>query len=237
MNRTCIGILMGALVLGPTVAHAQTAPPSGRTDVTQPPQNQQKAGATEQAPRATQASKYLLATELYLRNASNNAKAIYQAAQAPEGKMDAELFRDDARNIASSLRMAEQQVMHTQALPASEVPTTVNARFDALKSRLRRARDDEKALEAALTKQDRQTIQKTAGAVYGSVQAALDTYGDIASAMNVQRLDSITVPEKQPVGGGSAETPAGTDDSSSTAPPSSPEQGGRQQRPQRSQLR
>ncbi len=146
-----------------------------------------------------EAKKHLAEVDLYLRNAINNTKLLYQTAQLQPGKLDTTIQKEDLGNVEKSLGSALTHVSHLQTLASARIAQP--AQLDLLKSDLTRARTMATRLRGQLGTADRAEVGNLSSQLYTQLRAADDAFAQIAQSENLVRLDGINVPEREPVGG------------------------------------
>lgn len=188
-------------------AVAQDAPAAPGAPREQPSMDTHgKMGASDKA----EPNKHLSEVDLYLKDAMNNTKALYQTTQLPTGKFDTAIQKESLGNIDKAITGALTHIGHVKSLPQARVSDMKDVA--SLQSDLNQA----KTIVAQLRKNvspsaDKTMISSQTAQLYGVLKAADDDFGKIADQTNLTRIDRINVPEKQPVGGTAAPGGEGTE--------------------------
>jgi hypothetical protein len=169
-------------------------------------QGQTGAEVAPGAKSTTEANKHLGEIDVYLKDAENNTKALYQTAQASPGRLDTTLEKEALNNIDKAISSALTHVQHVKSLPEAKVSDT--QRLDRLQRDLERAKTIASQLRHQIAAGDRAAVSAQASSLFAQLRAADDGFGQIADEQNLVRLDRVTMPERQPVGGGEANPPA-----------------------------
>lgn len=168
-------------------------------------------------------NKHLLEIDAYLTSAMDNTKLLYQSSQLPPGKLDAAIAKEDLGNVERAINSALTHTSHLKSLPEARIKDT--AKLEQLRSDLTRARNLVGQLRTAVNAGDRAQVASLSSQLYAGLRSADETFGQIADQQHLVRLERITVPERQPVGG-AIHPPAGREPGGTMNAPSDSPSGG-----------
>ena len=142
--------------------------------------------------------KYLSAVDLYLENAMNNVKVLYESTQMKPGRADQVIQGEAIGNIDRALGQALNHFQRVKAMPGS---ITNMDKADDFQRNLYQARSVVPQLRSAVKSDSRSQIQTLSSQLFTSLKNANDAFGDIADKQKFTRIKDIDVPERQPVRG------------------------------------
>jgi hypothetical protein len=171
----------------------------------------------EAVQHADEPKKHLTAVELYIRSAVDNSKALYEAAQLPQGPTDRALFKEVTGNINRDIAKAQQHIaafrkfalQGTTSSPEQratepgmrlKMPGAAQARPEDVLVHLKQAHTATSRLSSSLGR-DRAQVRGEAAKVYTHLAAASDALRDLLRAYDVTALDRVSPPERMPVKG------------------------------------
>jgi hypothetical protein len=190
MKRSLLALVLGLTLVAGRTSRADDRP-TGKTG---------KGGATMgQTGMMDEPKKHLSEVDLYLRDAINNAKVLYETTQMQPGKLDATIQREDLSNIEKALSGAQTHLQHVKSMPEAKVQDA--DKVSDQQRRITEAKSMVVRLRTAVRSDNKSQIQTMTSQLYASLKSADDTFGQIAEKQNLTRVDKIDVPEKQPVGG------------------------------------
>jgi hypothetical protein len=231
-----MAVATGGLLAVGVGARAQTHPSgAGTMDEPQPQRPMHMQGQTEQPmadpgamkeSKADEAKKHLGEVDVYLKDAENNVRILYQSSELSPGNLDSVIQKESLSNLDRSITAADKHVQHLKTLPEARVkdPNQL-AMFD-------RSLGDVKthltALRTAVRSNDRAKIRDAAATTFTLLTHADDAFAKIADTEGFTRVERIQPLERQPVRGTEpAPSKHGTQkESPSTTPMGVPEQGG-----------
>jgi hypothetical protein len=194
MKRSCFAVVAGLGLWGfaPAARAQDTPPPAGGTMDT---------GNKGETTQSDEPKKHLAEVDVYLRDALDNVKVIYNTTQLQPGKLDKTIIRESVGNIDKSLTGAITHLGHIKSLPEARVSDM--AKVDALQTALNQAKQTSSLLKTAtrVSTMDTAHVSQLATRLFGQLRAADDDFGAIADQQNLTRVDKLTVPERQPVRG------------------------------------
>jgi hypothetical protein len=218
---------MGGLLAAPILAHAEE-PHTGTMDTERAP-----AAKGEKSAKPDEAKKHLSEIDVYLRDAENATRAMYQSSELTSGSLDTTIQKENLSNIERALTNAEKHIQHLKTLPEARVKDP--SELDALSRNLADARAQLSPLKEAVRSADRTKIRDASAMMFTQLKRADDSFGQLADTQGLTRIDRIEPMERQPVRGGSmheekapkTSTPSeGHEESPSNMPMGTPEQGG-----------
>ncbi len=218
MRSSLLSLLAGLSLLGGAPALAQQGGGTAGQNAPEQGMGGMKGGVEKEkggamggsaAAKPDESKKHLSEIDVYLRDALNNTKVLYSTTQFTPGKLDTTIEREDVGNIDRSISSALTHVSHLKSMPEARVPDT--AKLDALQRDLTQARSVAAQLRTAVRSDARDQIATLSGQLYAKLKAADDDFGAIADRVNLVRVDRISIPERQPVGGheGAGTPPSG----------------------------
>ncbi|HEX2570409.1 MAG TPA: hypothetical protein VH877_12700 [Polyangia bacterium] len=142
--------------------------------------------------------KYLSAVDLYLENAMNDVKVIYESTQMKAGRADEVIQREAIGDIDRALGQALNHFQRVKAMPGA---ITNLDKADDFQRNLYQARSVVPQLRSAVKSDSRSQIQLLSSQLFTSLKNAGDAFGDIADKQKFTRIKDIDVPERQPVRG------------------------------------
>jgi hypothetical protein len=157
-------------------------------------------GGAAKGARPDEPKKHLAEVDAYLRDAIDNTKVLYQTTQMQPGKLDTTIQRESLNNVDKALTGMMAHVGHMKSLPEARVADM--AKLDDFQRDITQARGIVGQLRAAAAKPEarEQTVSLTEQ-LYTVLHDADNDFNAIAEKQEFTRLDRVTVPEKQPVGG------------------------------------
>lgn len=209
-----VALVAGFAIAGPGIAWAQNTPGVGQKAGqggqgnqpgmpmgNQPGMQGQPMG--EMGQPGTQANvegqKHLAEVELYLTDAMNGSKVLYQTSQMPSGKLDTSIAREDLGNVQRSIDSALNHVNHLKTLPEAKLSNTRD--LDAVATNLKAAEKTAGKLRGVNITTNRGQFASLSSQLYGSLQQADQSFDHLAQSQRFTRLDQVQVPVQQPVGG------------------------------------
>jgi hypothetical protein len=150
-----------------------------------------------------ESNKHLTEIDIYLRDAMDNTKALYQSTQVTPGKLDQVIQKEDVTNVDKAVSSALTHVSHVKSLPSARVADT--ATLDQLQADLTHARTIAGQLRREVDAGNRDRISSLSSQLFAQLRAADESFGKIADETKLTRIGRVTVPEKQPVGGSTDE--------------------------------
>lgn len=142
--------------------------------------------------------KYLSVVDLYLENAMNNVKVLYESTQMKPGRADDVIQREAIGNIDRALGQA---LNHFQQVKSMSGVITNMDKADDFQRNLYQARAVVPQLRSAVKSDTRAQIQTLSSQLFTSLKNAGDAFDDIADKQKFTRIKDIDVPERQPVRG------------------------------------
>jgi len=147
--------------------------------------------------------KHLAEVDLYLKDAMNNSKVLWQTSQLQPGHLDSVIAKEGVANIDKDITSALTHISHVKSLPEAQISDTRS--LSQLQSDLGKAKTLVGQLRGVVGGGDRSRISSLSSQLFGQLRSADDSFGRIAGEVNLTRVDRITVPEKQPVSGSSSD--------------------------------
>jgi hypothetical protein len=211
MRWSILSVVAGLSLAGAGVVRAQDTGNEAPSDTGNMPGMHEKGGgqmgtghmgAGEQAGATgnVEPAKHLLEVDAYLKDAMQNTKLLYQSTQVKPGKLDATIQREDIGNVEKALSSALTHISHVKSLPEAKISDT--ERLNQLQRDVTRAKTLAGQVRKNIGTSDRAQLSTLSSQLYAQLRAADDTFGNIADEMRITRVDRISVPERQPVGGG-----------------------------------
>lgn len=142
--------------------------------------------------------KYLSVVDLYLENAMNNVKVLYESTQMKPGRADDVIQREAIGNIDRALGQALNHFQRVKSMPGA---ITNMDKADDFQRNLYQARAVVPQLRSAVKSDTHTQIQLLSSQLFTSLKNANDAFGDIADKQKFTRIKDIDVPERQPVRG------------------------------------
>ncbi|HZS37307.1 MAG TPA: hypothetical protein VFF06_10785 [Polyangia bacterium] len=172
-------------------------PLSARAQGEQPPFG----GAMTQTPqqRTDEAKKHLGEIDVYLRDAENNARQLYQMSALQSGYMDPLIVREDVANLDRALANADKHLSHVRTLPNARIGDP--GRLDSLQRTLSQSRAQLQNLRTLPSDVDRGQLRDAATNLILALRRADRDFAVIATAVGLPRVDQVDVSEKHPVRG------------------------------------
>ncbi len=195
MKRSLMVLLAGASLVGPATAIAQ----QGGMGANKMDEKQMGAEKSAAGAKPDESKKHVSEIDLYLRDAMNNTKVLYTTTQLTPGKLDATIEREDLGNIDRAISSALTHVSHVKSMPEARVSDT--AKVDSLQKNLTQARNLLGQIRTAVKSDSRDQVASLSSQLYARLKDADDDLSSIADKINLTRVDRITIPERQPVGG------------------------------------
>jgi hypothetical protein len=185
-----------ALTLGTPFVAAANDTASGDSNMNrfgdaqqQPPQFQQQQPGIK---------KHLGEVDLYVKDALNNARLLYQASdQSQSGTIDPMITREQVANIDRSLANADKHLQQLRSMPSRSFNLS---KIEMLSRDLSQARTQLGTIRGGVNN-DTSRLHDTSMQLAQTLQRADDDFGQIASSIGLVRVDQIHVTVKQPVRG------------------------------------
>jgi hypothetical protein len=194
MKRSCFALIavLGLVGIAPA-ALAQDAPP--------PMGGRMEPGTRGATSQSDEPKKHLSEVDIYLRDALDNVKVVYNTTQLQPGTLDKTIIKESVGNIDKALTGAITHLGHIKALPEAHVADM--AKVDALQKTLDEAKQTDAQLKAAAraTTIDNARVSQLASRLYGQLKTADEDFSAIAEQQNMTRVEKMTMPERQPVRG------------------------------------
>ncbi len=198
--RHWLSLIAGLGLVGGT-AFAENPPMGGDTG------DQHQMMKMQGGSKADEPKKHLGEIDIYLRDAINNTKVLYNVTQMQPGKLDATIQKEGINNLDKAITGALTHVQHIKTLPEAKVQDT--AKLDALQTDLNQVKQMVPQLRSSM--KDRDMFASLTSQVFTRLKDADDNFSTIADKQNLTRVEKLSVPEKQPVkGGGEMERPFGS---------------------------
>jgi hypothetical protein len=184
--RKWLALCAGLGLFGAARAQEGDAPPSNKMGP-----SSMKSGMADEP------KKHLSEVDLYLRDAINNTKVMYNDTQMRPGKLDSVIEKENLTNLDKSLSSALTHVQHIKSMPEAHVADM--GKIDQLSHDLTQARGMIPELRAAMHEKD--LFASLSSQLYTKLKDADDTFNAICDKQGLTRVDKLSVPEKQPVKG------------------------------------
>jgi hypothetical protein len=175
--------------------------------------------------RADEPKKHLGEIDVYLKDAQNNVRILYQDAALAPGNLDAVIDKEGLSNLDRAITNAEKHVQHLKTVPEARLKDA--KQLDAFERSLGDVRTQLTQLRNAVRANDRTKIRDAAATTFTTLQRADDAFGKIADTQGLTRVDRIQPSERQPVRGIERKPKGGMEKVPPVNPPTgAPEQGG-----------
>ena len=202
MKRVIVALAAAGAFAVPALAVAQNSTDSSYGGVNQ--QRHNVSGTMQSQVRQPSASvdevkKHLSEIDLYVSQAENNARLLFQVSDLQPGNMDPVIIREDVQNIEQSLSQAERHLDHVRQLPNANIRNL--PRLDQLQTDLAQARSQLSSVRGTLANADRAMLRDTSQRLFRTLRRADDDFSSIASQVGLVRVEQIPVTERQPVRG------------------------------------
>lgn len=181
------------------------------------PSMQGQALPSQMSQMSDEPKKHLSEIDVYLQNAINNVKVLYETTQLRPGSLDVTIAKEGVGNTDKAISGALMHIAHIKALPEAKAQDM--NKLNQLQRSFTEARSTLYKLRSAARSDSRPQIQSFASQLYAQLRLAEDSFSSIAREQRVVRVDQISVPERVPVGGSSG---SGSPSDSQFQPPSSP---------------
>src|SRR5262249_9512527 len=124
---------------------------------------------------ADEPKKHLSEIDVYLRDAINNTKVMYNDSQMRPGKLDQVIEKENLTNIDKALSSALTHVQHIKSMPEAHVADM--AKIDQLQHDLTQARGMVPEVRAAM--KDKDLFSSLSSQLYTKLKDADDTFSAI----------------------------------------------------------
>jgi hypothetical protein len=199
-RNTILALVAGcSLAGGAAVADRRDAPPSGQVKAT--PSMSSDLGLADEP------KKHLSEIDVYLRDAMDHTKVLYETTRLVPGSLDATIQKEALANIDQALAGALSHLGHVRSRPEARVPDP--QRVTELQRTLAECRSLVGKARAAVRSDTPMLIQSLSSQLFARLRQADEGFGVIAERANLTRVDAIRVPEREPVRG---TLPPGTTD-------------------------
>jgi hypothetical protein len=197
MRKTLLALIAGGMLVG-VGARAQGPGPQGGQKGTSETKAQKPTMGTA-GTKADEPKKHLGEMDVYLKDAINNVKVVYETTQLEPGKLDATIEREGLTNIDKAISGAMTHVSHIKSMPEAHVIDM--ASLDLVQKDLTQAKSMLTQLRTAVKNDNREQVAMLSSQLYARLKDADDAFSTLADKQNFTRVDKIMVPERQPVGG------------------------------------
>lgn len=199
MWKLAPGLIAGCAILVGSTALAQMGPGPGEDTGMKGMKRGSGAASEGVEGKNVESQKHLSEVDLYLKAAMNTTKVLFGGTKLQPGKLDTVIRKEDVASIDKSIESALTHISHVKSLPEARISDTRS--LDELQGDLKQARITVMQLRKNIGTADNSEISSMSSQLFAQLKAADEDFDKLASQVKLTRVDQITVPEKQPVGG------------------------------------